>query len=114
MVRKRQIRSVESDDHPTPWYEIQITNGEPEITADKDGGLDGTVTGTANVPDFVDLPTPARAAMAKDAVYAVTEGGEFIAYEPGIILSEHGVSLRAHLAWYDSDADEFTILEFVE
>lgn len=114
MVQKRQIRSVESGDNPHPWYELQINSDEPEITADKDGGLGPTVTGPANVPDFVDLPAPAQRAMSKDVVYAVTGAGEFIAYETGTDLSERGVSLRAHLAWYDSEADEFTILEFVE
>lgn len=114
MVVTRSIGSVEDPDDPHPWYDVEVNNGQPEILADKDGGLDGEVTGAAAVPDFADLPDPARRAMSSDVVYAVTEAGEFIAYEAGTDLSEHGVSLRAHLGWYDSEADEFTVLEFTE
>lgn len=114
MTRYKQIKSVKDESTPKSWYGVEISNGEPEIVADNDGGLSATVTGTANVPSFVDLPDPAQGSMSTDVVYAVTTDGEFIAYEKGTELSQHGVSLRAHLAWYDSAADEFTVLEFVE
>lgn len=111
---EKQVRSIQDESHPAPWYEVEMNNDEPEIIRDSDGGTETSVTGTANVPDFADLPTPAQSAVSKDVVFAVTEGGEFIAYEKGTELAEHNISLRAHLAWYDSETDEFTVLDFVE
>lgn len=115
MVTKRQIGSVESPESPHPWYELEVRNDAPYIVADKDGGTAFDMSDTAHkAPSFVDLPDPAQRAMSKDVVYAVTESGEFIAYEPGDDLASQGISLRAHLAFYDSEADEFTVLEFTE
>lgn len=115
MTVKKKIRGIKDPDDSHPWYVTEITNGLLEITEDMDGALDVDLRGaTPNVPDHVDLPEQAQAAMDSDAVYAVTTDGEFIAYEPSADLAAHDISLRAHLAWYDSDADEFTVLEFVE
>lgn len=115
-MKKRQIKSVRDETDPHPWYSVEVSNEIPEIAEDRDGGTsfdlgDGT---QPKVPSFVDLPDPAQKAMSKDAVYAVTEAGEFIAYEPGTDLVAEGISLRAHLEWCDSEANEFTVFEFVE
>lgn len=115
MVKNRQIKSIKDSNEPQPWYDVQISDGLPEVVSDNDGGTGFDMSGVAaSTPAFSSLPNPAASAMANDAIYAVTESGEFIAYEPGTNLSENGVSLRAHLAWYDSETDEFTVLEFVE
>jgi hypothetical protein len=115
-MQTKKIKSVKDGSNPKPWYSVEVSSGIPEIAEDKDGGTGLDMGGGTqpSVPSFVDLPDPAQAAMQKDAIYAVTGSGEFIAYEPGTNLSEHGVSLRAHLAWYDSETDEFTVLEFIE
>lgn len=116
MTVEKTIKSVKSADDPHPWYDVQVNSDIPEIAEDRDGGTDFDMGGGTQpqVPSFVDLPEPAQKAMSSDVVYAVTESGEFIAYEQGTGLSEHGISLRAHLAWYDSDANEFTVLDFIE
>jgi len=115
MTEYQKIASDESLESNYPWYVVEINDKIPEITEDKDGGTEFDMGGMKpSVPSFVDLPDPAQAAMQKDAVYAVTEKGEFIAYGQGTNLAEHGISLRAHLAWYDSAVDEFTVLELVE
>lgn len=115
MVKTKQITSVKDPDDGHPWYDVQINSGLPEVASDNDGGTSFDMSDvSASTPPFSSLPSPAASAMAEDAVYAVTESGEFIAYEPGRDLSEQGISLRAHLAWYDSSSDEFTVLDFVE
>lgn len=114
MVKKRQIQSVEDESSPKVWYETAIKNGQPEILEDRDGGLSTTITGTATVPNFADISSPAKQPISMDVSYAVTADGKFIAYDSDADVSDHGVNLRAQLAWYDSDADEFTVLEFVE
>lgn len=115
MTKYKQIKSVKDPSTSQPWYDVQISSGLPEVVSDNDGGTSFDMSGvSASTPSFSSLPSPAASAMAADAIYAVTESGDFIAYEPGTDLSEHGISLRAHLAWYDSDTDEFTVLEFVE
>jgi hypothetical protein len=115
MVIKKQIQSVKDATDPRPWYEVHISSGRPEVVSDNDGGTNFDMSGTsAKTPSWSSLPDPAGSLMSSDAIYAVTESGEFIAYKPGKILAEEGISLRAHLAWYDSATDEFTVLEFVE
>lgn len=115
MVNKKQIKSVKDPAAPQPWYDVQISNGLPEVVSDNDGGTAFDMAGvSAKTPAFSSLPSPAASAMAENAIYAVTDGGEFIAYEPGAVLEDEGISLRAHLAWYDSATGEFTILNFVE
>lgn len=116
-MKTKPIQSVKDPDDSHPWYEVDINaDGEPEIATDNDGGTGFDMGGgtTATVPNFVDLPSPAQKAMSKDTVYAVTTDGQFIAYDRGTTLADHGVSLRAHLAWYDAATDEFIVLEFVE
>lgn len=87
-----------------------------DIVKNRDCGTDFDIGGgtQSNLSSFVDPPEPAQKVMSKDATYAVTTGGEFIAYEPRTDVSEHGVSLSAYLAWYDSEAYEFTAFDFFE
>jgi len=106
----KQIKSVKDGSNAKPWYEIDLSNAPPEITQDNDGGTghDTAFVSVESVGD-VDPDDPSR-----NAVYAVTDGGRYICYPQSYRLSQDAISLRAHLAWYDSDADEFTVLEFVE
>lgn len=115
MVIQQQIKSVKEASNPKPWYDVQINSGLPEIVSDNDGGTTFDMSGaSANTPSWSSAASPPAASMTTDVIYAVTESGDFVAYTPGASLSSHGVSLRAHLAWYDSAANEFTILDFVE
>lgn len=115
MVQKHQITSVKDASVPKPWYHVEINSGRPEIADDRDGGTSFDMSGVkASTPSWSSLSSPPARSMQQDVIYGVTESGEFIAYEKGTDLSDHGVSLRAHLAWYDASADEFTALEFVE
>lgn len=110
-MKSQQIKTADGK----PNYAVTITNNEPKIAEDRDTGVKKTVTGAPSVPSFVDLPAPAQAAMSKPVRYAVTESGEFIAYNPEESdLNGNGVSLRAHLAKYDPETDEFVVLEFVK
>lgn len=115
MVTTKKVGSIESAESPYPWYDLEIRDNAPYIVTDKDGGTSVDLSDSAHsVPSFSSLPEPAASVMSSDAVYAVTDGGDYIAYEPGTELSDQDVSLRAHLASYDSASDEFTLLEFVE
>lgn len=115
MTQYKQITSVKDATNEKPWYDIQINSGRPEIATDNDGGTNFDMSGVAaSTPAWSSLSSPPAKAMQKDAVYGVTNTGEFIAWEKGKDLSEEGISLRAHLTWYDSATDEFTVLDFVE
>jgi hypothetical protein len=109
-MQTKQITSVKDADNPKPWYEIDLSNAPPEITQDNDGGTDhDTASASIESINGADADNPSQ-----DVVYAVTEGGRYICSPRGYDLSQDGISLRAHLAWYDADADEFTVLEFVD
>lgn len=115
-MQTKQITSVKDPSNEKPWYDTKInSNGRPEIATDNDGGTSFDLSGSAaSAPSWSDAPSPPAKSMSTDAIYGVTETGDFIAYTPGTNLSDHGVSLRAHLAWYDSATNEFTVLDFVE
>lgn len=109
MIRK-QITSSSDPDDSLPWYEMDLSNAPPEITTDNDGGTDAdTAKTTIEAIGEVDPDDPKQ-----NVVYAVTVAGKYICYPQGRNLTADGISLRAHLAWYDAENDEFTILEFVE
>lgn len=116
MVSYKQITSVKDANNEKPWYDVQInSDGRPEIAADNDGGTSFDMSGVAAAsPSWSNAPSPPAKAMSTDAIFAVTGSGDFIAYTPGTDVSEQGVTLRAHLAWYDSGTNEFTVLDFVE
>ena len=99
-VEIKQIASSASSDDNSPWYDLSVSNGQVTVDEDGDGGHDGDLTG-----ESVQIETSA------DSVIAVEKGGGLISYKAA---TEDPPSLRAHLAWYDSDADILTILEFVE
>lgn len=112
-MNTKQISSVEDADDPHPWYDVQITDGRPEIASDSDGGTGFDMSATkAQAPDWASAPSPPARATQTDVTYAVTEAGEFSAYTAADV--EDVPPLRAHLAWYDADADEFTVVEFTE
>lgn len=114
-MKTKPIKSVKDPLDDKPWYTVDISNGLPEITDDKDGGTSFDMTGvSASSPTWSDAASPPAASMTQDVIYGVTESGDFVAYTPGTDLSDHGVSLRAHLAWYDSATNEFTVLDFYE
>jgi hypothetical protein len=113
-IEYRQIRSVESADAPNPWYAVDVndSNGDVEILEDKDGGRSAPLqNASTNIPDHVDLPDQAQVSGSGRVVYAVTENGEFVSYDP---LNADPPPLRAHLGFYDPETDTLTLLEFVE
>lgn len=115
MVTKKQISSVKDASDPRPWYDVRISSGLPEITSDNDGGTTFDMSGiSASTPSWSAAPSPPAEPMITDVIYAVTESGEFAAFTPATDVSEHAVNLRAHLAWYNSETNEFTVLDFVE
>jgi hypothetical protein len=111
-VEYTQISSVESSDHPKPWYVVEVDGGEVAVTEDKDGGRQaGLQNARTNTPDHVDLPDESAVSGSGKVTYAVTVDGEFISYDPE---NADPPNLRAHLGWYDSDTDTLTLLDFVE
>lgn len=110
MTKKIQIQSVKDASNPKPWYEVNLENGPPEITDDSDGETDFNAS-EATVEAVGDINPDAP---VTDCIYAVTVDGRYICYPKGRDLFDDEISLRAHLAWYDSDIDEFTAIEFVD
>ena len=105
-------QQITSGGDSKPYYVVEVEDGEVVIKEDKDGGRNpGLQNARTNVPDHVDPPDESEVSGSGEVVYAVTEDGEFISYDP---VDADPPPLRAHLGWYNPDEDELTLLEFVE
>lgn len=139
-MRTVQTTGVENPDDPAPWYDVEIADGVPEITADRDGFTNVNLSGErAETPAWSDAPDPAARGADVDVSYYVIQTGAFVAVpstdavgevmpttlyeeclqEQEANLAEHGLfreptPIRLKLAEYDAADDEFTILEFAE
>lgn len=115
-MNTKTIESSPNEQDSRPWYKVEITDGTPRVVEQADAdvpddaGLEGQ---TASSPEWSSLPNPPQQPMEYDATYAVSKSGDLIAFSPQGDLSDLP-ELLAHVAWYDAEADEFTVLEFVE
>lgn len=111
-IERRQIGSNSDPDDSSPWYVVETDQDELVITEDADGGRESALANVrTNLPGHVDLPGSSAVSESGQVTYAVTESGEFIAYDPA---NADIPPLRAHLGWYDPSSDVLTLLEFVE
>lgn len=98
-IETTQIRSSADPSDPQPWYDLAVDQGDLVIRDDRDGVPDVDLSGKRVSIDTSD-----------DRVIAVKMDGSVDQFVPG----DGSDILRAHLAWYDSEADTITILEFAE
>lgn len=109
-IEKRKFASRKAG--KSPWYEVEVRDGEVVITDDKDGSVDVDTAGaSAKVPDHVDLPDQAAASDAEVIGYVVTESGDFLAIDNHQKVDE---DLRAHLGWYYRESDTLVIAQFID
>ena len=101
-IKYKTIRSIESETNPKPWYVVDVEDDEIVIKEDKDGGRDSDLKKSSTL-----IP---EVSGSGDVTYVVTEGGEFISWDPR--TTEDVPQVRAHLGWYDSETDTLTLLEF--
>ena len=98
IVDYRTIRSSASVDDSRPYYDLSVDGDDLVVEIDGDGGTEVDLSGES-----------IRVNTSQDSVVAVSSEGELISYPNG---EDH--DLRAHLAWFDSESDTLTVLEFVE
>lgn len=111
-VEYQQIRSIEDPEDSHPWYSVEVDGEDVKVVEDKDGGREaGLQNARTAIPDHVDLSDQSAVSVSGQVVYAVTEDGEFIGYDP---VNADPPPLRAHLGWYDPETDTISLLEFVE
>lgn len=109
-VERREIASSSdpTDDHP--WYELAVDEdaGTLRILDEADGGLTVPLSSGEEAIGSEGGDDPG---LDDDRIWALTEDGELISYDPG---SADVPPLRAHLAWYHAATDTLEVLEFVE
>jgi len=101
-VTKRPIKSTAAPDDTRPWYDLSVDDGVLTVDKDGDGGSPTDLTG-----DAVDIDT------SQNSIVAVDTNGELVS-APASSNGPMPDVYRAHLAWYDADADVVTVLEFAE
>lgn len=127
-IQRLTFGSVESPDSESPWYAVEVQGSDVVVAEDKDGGRrsDGLSVAATKVPDHVDLPDAATQPVNGRVQYAVTEDGEFIAFDPD--ANPDLPEIRCKLGWYFADggthfhggdridvpADTMLLLDFVE
>jgi len=99
-VETKQIKSNADPTDNHPWYDVSVAEGVLSVDLDGDGG---------HKPDLTDESI--QIGGSTDSVVAVEQDGGLVNYPTG---SDSVPPLRAHLAWYDSETDTITVLEFVE
>lgn len=110
-MNEKEIKSDSNTRNSKPWYNVEIQNGVPVIVDHADADAPNTAKGQSASPvSDSSLSGASRGVLETDATYAVTVSGEVVAFGSNDNVPE----MLSHIAWYDADADEFTVLKFVE
>lgn len=107
MDGKSMIKKIVSEkDGDMPFYGLSDSR-PPEITADHDGKTDHNLANAEiEAIEDVDPYDP-----AVDCLYAATSDGRYVCVADDARRPD---TVRANLAWFDADSDEWTVLEFIE